>query len=136
MATSDNLSAAQFDRYKFPEGHSDAWTNDVQYYHGSSRDYSAGDVIDPRKPHDKAGPESSASSVYFTSDPHKASFYAERSAKNLGGEARVYSVNPLGNHTQDRMTVRSPENRSSFNPVVVTGKHEATDWRGAGYAQR
>lgn len=130
------LSQAQFGRYAFPDDHPDAWTNRETYYHGTAHEYPTGHVIDPSQPHEKAGQESSSSQVYFTSDPHKASFYAERAAKAHGGRPRVYRVNPTGVHHQDHMTRRSPENRSSSRPIVVTGEHEHTDWRAAGYGQR
>jgi Rifampin ADP-ribosyl transferase len=104
-----------------------------QFYHGSADDFSEDDLIDPRKSYDKVGPESQSGRVYFTSDPAKASFYADRAAEKKGTPARVYTVHPQGEYRQDLMTRRSPENKVSEYPLRVTGEAPYVDWKKTHY---
>jgi hypothetical protein len=94
-----------------------------QFFHGTSHEYSEGALIDPRQPHDRHS-ESLNSSVYFTTDVHRAKFYADRSAGKWGGEARVYNVEPTGEYHQDFQTRRVPENRMTSAPLRVLGEHK------------
>jgi hypothetical protein len=100
----------------------------AQFFHGTSAHWESGDMIDPNQAHAKTFNVSQSDRVYFTSDPARASFYADRAAEKHGGEPRVYQVEPTGQHIQDLQT-RSPENRQTKHPLRVVGAVNQVDWK-------
>jgi hypothetical protein len=118
MAASDHLSQAQF------------------WFHGTSTaasQHGPGDLIDPGQPHDRTFNVSMRNHVYFTSDPNRASFYADKAVAKFGGKPRVLQVEPTGEYGQDFQTRRAPENQMSRHPLRVISEQPYTDWRRTHY---
>jgi rifampin ADP-ribosyltransferase len=105
--------------------------NEKQFYHGTNRPYASGDVIDPREKHDRVHNISQSDRVYMTTDPARASFYADKAADKFGGEPKVFKVEPTGPYNQDTQTLRTPENKTTKHPVRVVAEHPYTDWKAA-----
>lgn len=107
---------------------SDQVLQGAQFFHGTSHEYEPGDLIDPSQPHERTFKVSQSDRVYFTSDPARASFYADKAHAKFGGARNVYAVEPTGQHLQDLQT-RSPENRQTKHPLRVVAAHPYVDWQ-------
>lgn len=105
------------------------------FFHGTTAELAEGDLLDPAQTHDRVHPVSFPDRICFTTDPVRASFYADLAARKHGGERRVYKVEPTGQYWQDMQTRHSPENKVTPHPLRVLGEVPYTDWEATHYVR-
>tara|TARA_Y100000310_G_C20493524_1_gene720414 strand:- start:194 stop:508 length:315 start_codon:yes stop_codon:yes gene_type:complete len=70
------------------------------YYHGTSRNFKIGGYITPPNEHgleiSEKGRKKNLDKVFITKDKGSAKIYAGRAKQSIGGQPRVYEVQPVG----------------------------------------
>jgi len=96
-------------------------------YHGTNREFSPGDTIDPG--HGRPGSAYTGPDVYASDELHKAIDYAHAASRESGGHPVVYQVDPVGTAT----LAREENAWQSGEPLKVVSEA----WRhGAGQCDR